>query len=220
MASDKAARSAVLRWLLLLAMLTVLAVGVGGASGLYMIAKVEKAVDERKKAEEEQVQRVATYDAGSTLTHLGTVVTNLASPSDVWIRLESSVVVKTGTFTNPEAMAAEIRQDILGYLRTLSIAQIEGPSGLSHLREDLTERVQVRSKGRPATSSSKRSSSSRAAGRRPVRGPRRRTSGPVTPCCVAYFWRARCSSSPRLRAPRASASTKCCPPGTGRPAGG
>jgi flagellar FliL protein len=147
MASDKAARSARLRWLLLLAMLTVLAVGVGGASGLYMIAKVEKAVDERKKAEEEQVQRVATYDAGSTLTHLGTVVTNLASPSDVWVRLESSVVVRTGTFTNPEAMAAEIRQDILGYLRTLSIAQIEGPSGLSHLREDLTERVQVRSKG-------------------------------------------------------------------------
>lgn len=147
MASDTAARRAKLRWLLLLAMLTLLAIGVGGASGLYMIAKAERAVDERKKAEEESVQRVATYDAGSTVTSLGTVVTNLASPSDVWIRLESSIVVKTGTFTNPEAMAAEIRQDILGYLRTLSVAQIEGPSGLSHLREDLTERVQVRSRG-------------------------------------------------------------------------
>jgi flagellar FliL protein len=147
MASDTAARIAGPRWLLLLAVLTVLAVGVGGASGLYMISKVEQAVDERKKAEEESVQTVATYDAGSTVTQLGTVVTNLATPSDVWVRLEASFVVKAGTFANPEAMAAELRQDIMAYLRTLSIAQIEGPSGLSHLREDLAERVQARSKG-------------------------------------------------------------------------
>jgi flagellar FliL protein len=46
-----------------------------------------------------------------------------------------------------KAIAAEIRQDIVGYLRTLTVAQIEGPSGLSHLREDLTERVQIRSNG-------------------------------------------------------------------------
>ncbi|SDN41507.1 flagellar FliL protein [Methylobacterium phyllostachyos] len=135
------------RWLLLLAILTVLAVGVGGGSGFYMITRIEKAVDERKKAEEANVKRVVTYDAGSSVTELGAVVTNLASPSDVWIRLEASVVVKTGTFANPAAMAAEIRQDILGYLRTLSLAQIEGPSGLSHLREDLAERVQLRSNG-------------------------------------------------------------------------
>ena len=48
-------------------------------------------------------------------------------------------------------MVAEIRQDIVGYLRTLSVAQIEGPSGLSHLREDLTERVQIRSNGQIRT---------------------------------------------------------------------
>ena len=147
MASDRSSRFTGTRWLLLLAGLTLLAAGVGGASGVYMITQVEKAVDERKKVEEEQVQRVATYGADATVTSLGTLVTNLASPGDVWIRLEASVVVKAGAFTNPEAVAAEIRQDILAYLRTLSVAQIEGPSGLSHLREDLAERVQVRSKG-------------------------------------------------------------------------
>ncbi|MEL6065051.1 MULTISPECIES: flagellar basal body-associated FliL family protein [unclassified Methylobacterium] len=135
------------RWLLLLAVLTVLAIGVGAASGFYMITRVEKAVDERKKAEEEHVQPVANYDAGFVVKGLGTVVTNLANPSDVWVRLEASVVVKAGAFANPDVAAAEIRQDILGYLHTVSLAQIEGPSGLSHLREDLAERVQVRSKG-------------------------------------------------------------------------
>jgi flagellar FliL protein len=44
-------------------------------------------------------------------------------------------------------MAGEIRQDVLAYLRTLSLAQIQGPSGLLHLREDLNERVKLRSKG-------------------------------------------------------------------------
>ena len=48
---------------------------------------------------------------------------------------------------NPDVMAGEIRQDILAYLRTLSLAQIQGPSGLLHLREDLNERVKLRSKG-------------------------------------------------------------------------
>jgi flagellar protein FliL len=147
MASDAGSRAAQLRWLLLFALLTLLAAGVGGVSSLYMIGQVERAVDERTKAEEETVQRVVTYDSGSTVTSLGTLVTNLASPGDVWIRLEASVVVRTGTFANPQAMVAEIRQDLLGYLRTLSVAQIEGPSGLAHLREDLAERVQVRSKG-------------------------------------------------------------------------
>ncbi|SFJ51033.1 flagellar basal body-associated FliL family protein [Methylobacterium brachiatum] len=147
MASDAEAPRSKLRWLLLLAGLTVLAVGVGGAGGLYMVATIEKAVTEKKKLEEEQVQKVVAYDASFSLANIGTVVTNLASPSDVWIRLEASIVVKTGTFPNPNPIAAEIRQDLLGYLHTLSVAQIEGPSGLVHLREDLTERVQLRSKG-------------------------------------------------------------------------
>ncbi|GJE11661.1 flagellar basal body-associated FliL family protein [Methylobacterium longum] len=147
MASDRTFRSAGPRWLLLLAALTILAIGVGAVSGLYMISRVEQAVDERKKVEEEQVQRVTSYGADATVTNLGTMVTNLASPSEVWVRLEASIVVKAGALTNPEAVSAEIRQDIVAYLRTLSVAQLEGPSGLSHLREDLAERVQVRSRG-------------------------------------------------------------------------
>jgi len=147
MASDAEPPRSKVRWLLLLALLTVLAVGIGGASGLFMISKIEKAVEEKKKLEEEQVQKVVAYDPSFSLQNIGTIVTNLANPSDVWIRLEASIVVKTGTFPNPNPIAAEIRQDLLGYLHTLSIAQIEGPSGLVHLREDLTERVQLRSNG-------------------------------------------------------------------------
>jgi flagellar FliL protein len=74
------------------------------------------------------------------------VVTNLASSDDAWVRLESALVMASADGAN-DVLAGEIRQDILAYLRTVSLAQIQGPSGLLHLREDLNERVQIRSKG-------------------------------------------------------------------------
>ena len=36
----------------------------------------------------------------------------------------------------------------MAYLRTVSLQQIEGPRGFQHLREDLKERVTIRSDGR------------------------------------------------------------------------
>ena len=59
----------------------------------------------------------------------------------------TSGVEKTSADEANDVLAGEIRQDILAYLRTVSLAQIQGPSGLLHLREDLNERVQIRSKG-------------------------------------------------------------------------
>jgi flagellar FliL protein len=47
----------------------------------------------------------------------------------------------------PDLLAAEIGEDLLGFMRTLSVAQIGGASGLQHLREDLNERASTRSEG-------------------------------------------------------------------------
>ena len=73
------------------------------------------------------------------------ITTNLSYPSDNWIRVEVSLV-----FTNEpdDAIADQIHQDILAYLRTVSLQQIEGPRGFQYLREDLRERVKLRSEGR------------------------------------------------------------------------
>ncbi|MET3414894.1 flagellar basal body-associated FliL family protein [Methylobacterium sp. 1030] len=131
-------------WLALLALLSLPAAGVGGLFGTYLVAKVEKAVGERRRLEEEPVARPAAYGVDARLTKLGTIVTNLAGPGNVWIRLESSVVLRKDALPNPDVAVAEIRQDLVAYLRTVSVPQIEGPSGLQHLREDLAERVAMR----------------------------------------------------------------------------
>ncbi len=89
------------------------------------------------------------HEAGPTkLAGLAPITTNLAKPSTTWIRLEAAIVVEKDLGPDPQVMASKISEDIVGYLRTVSIDQIEGPSGFQHLREDLNDRVRVRSEGK------------------------------------------------------------------------
>lgn len=134
-------------WIGALALATLVAVGTGGGLGVYLLSSVEKAVDQKVRDEQAKAAPVLNYAGDLALRSVGSVVTNLAEPADAWVRLESSVVFKTGALQNPDVAVAEIRADVIAYLRTLSMAQIEGASGLQHLREDLNERVALRSKG-------------------------------------------------------------------------
>lgn len=87
--------------------------------------------------------RVATEANGTVL--LEPVTTNLAFPSESWVRLE--VALAFNGAPDP-ALAETIHQDILAYLRTVSLQQIEGPRGFQYLKDDLQERVDLRSQGR------------------------------------------------------------------------
>ena len=76
------------------------------------------------------------------------IVTNLGAPQDTWIRLEGSIVFDPKALPHPEAVAGRLGEDILAYLRTLSLKQLEGPIGLANIRQDLTERAATRSGGK------------------------------------------------------------------------
>jgi flagellar protein FliL len=126
--------------------LTLIAVGVGALAGLHLIATAERVVDARKSA---APPPVATRYAGSArLRKLSPIVTNLAAPANNWARVEASMV--TDSLNDEEAgiLAAHISEDIVAYLRSASVAQFEGARGLQHLRDDLTERANVRSSGK------------------------------------------------------------------------
>jgi flagellar FliL protein len=88
----------------------------------------------------------------SPLVQMGTMeippaVTNLASPRDVWVRIEGAIVFEGAKLPRGDALAAEISSDLLAYLRTLTLDQIQGVAGLEHLRSDIDERVRTRSQG-------------------------------------------------------------------------
>jgi flagellar protein FliL len=70
------------------------------------------------------------------------IVTNIASPQDVWVRLELALVA--GAPLDGE-LAQAIREDLFAYVRTVRLSQLEGPSGFISLKADLLDRAKIRS---------------------------------------------------------------------------
>jgi flagellar protein FliL len=83
----------------------------------------------------------------STILDLPPIVTNLGAPQDTWGRLEGSIIFDK-SLPHADATAGRIADDILGYLRTVSLRQLEGPIGLENIRQDLNERAAIRSDGK------------------------------------------------------------------------
>ena len=129
-----------------LLLLTILAVGIGAVAGLYFTDTVRRAVDAEAAATPPPAKPV--YDTVSQLRSLKPLVTNLASPQDAWIRVQVSIVLDETGVEDPGVLAGHIEEDILAYLRTITLAHVEGAAGLQHLREDLNERAIVRSEGK------------------------------------------------------------------------
>ena len=129
-----------------IAIMTLIAVGVGAFTGLHLLVTAERVVDARKNVTPPPVASV--YTGSARLRKLSPIVTNLAAPANNWARVEASIV--TDSLNDEEAgiMAAHISEDIVAYLRSASASQFEGARGLQHLRDDLTERANIRSAGK------------------------------------------------------------------------
>lgn len=77
--------------------------------------------------------------------NLPTITTNLAAPSDTWLRLE--VAIQLDQPSEDPTLGETIQQDLIAFMRTVKLHQIEGASGFQHLKADLTERAAIRSDG-------------------------------------------------------------------------
>jgi flagellar FliL protein len=82
--------------------------------------------------------------ASDTLIPIAAITTNIASPSDVWVRMEVSIALDS---PQPADLPGIIQQDLLAYIRTVKMHEIEGASGFRHLKENIEERARIRSDG-------------------------------------------------------------------------
>lgn len=133
--------------------MTVAALGTGWFSGSYLkssqapasVAPAEGNETDAPKAETKNKNgEAADPNAGPLLVQLAPITTGLASPANVWVRLDASIVLDG---PQPPELAEAVHQDLVAYLRTLKLHQIEGASGYQHLRADLQERAAIRSDG-------------------------------------------------------------------------
>lgn len=91
---------------------------------------------------------VAAAVSQTDIKELTPVVTNLAAPEGAVVRLQAAIVYDKAFAPQAELLAAKIGDDTLAYMKSLTVAQLEGAEGLQHLREDLGERAALRSDGR------------------------------------------------------------------------
>ncbi|WP_159589139.1 flagellar basal body-associated FliL family protein [Chelativorans xinjiangense] len=133
-----------------LLVVTALAVGMGWYTGGYLeshqapVSEPGTIKDQgRAESEEEQVEGEAR--PAPSVTVLDPITTNLADPTEIWVRMELAVVFDG----EPDpALARTIHQDLFAYMRTVKLRQIESASGFQYLKADLRERARIRSEGR------------------------------------------------------------------------
>ena len=149
----------------ILLVMTGAAIGIGWLSGSYLngtvphdpaAAEAAAASLPRSDAHGGEARRTATARPRASMARpkrhgnpllldLPPIMTNIAAPSDIWLRVELSVV-----FDEPPqdpGLADAIHQDLLAFVRTVKMHQIEGASGFQHLKADLGERASIRSGG-------------------------------------------------------------------------
>lgn len=134
-----------LYFLIIVAVLTLAAGGAGFLSGLRIVSSAQEGG--RSKAPEPVASAAPQHAEGANLRPLSPIVTSLAGSPPVWIRIEASLVF--GAIPKDvDVLAARISEDIIAFLRTVTVKQLEGATGFQHLSEDLNDRVRVRSDGR------------------------------------------------------------------------
>ncbi len=136
---------------------TIVAAGAGAGMGFVLGPKFAAGAaghaKEEAAAEEKKEEKVAEPYAGDgTVVKLQPVTTNLREPFRSWVRLEGALIVKGKEADEKalEELGVLVQQDILAYLRTLALKDLEGASNLAYLRDDLNERARLRSEGRAA----------------------------------------------------------------------
>ena len=130
----------------LLVGLTVVAIGIGWASGFYLIdgPQPPTATEENEVPKAAEANMAEAHEAMGVV-YLEPITTNLAGPNSTWVRIELALVFDGEIDL---LMAQTVHQDVLAYLRTVKMHQVAGASGFQHLRSDIEERAAIRSGGK------------------------------------------------------------------------
>jgi len=127
---------------------TVIAGVGGGLFGLYAYGKSSHHPEPGKKAQKHADDTKRPFTGDVNLRSLASIVTNLGYPKGTWIRLEAAIVFGPDAAKEENLLSGRIGEDIVAFLRTVPLAQIEGANGFQNLREDLNDRARIRSEGK------------------------------------------------------------------------
>jgi flagellar FliL protein len=125
----------------------VLGAGGGGAFGYFALPD-RTASNSAPKTETQAAPAPATgrFPNDAVELPVPSVITDLDTNPKVRARLDVSIIVAHGT---PETttLLGEVREDVIAYLKGLTLSDIEGVRGFQNLREQLDDRARIRGRG-------------------------------------------------------------------------
>jgi len=125
----------------------VLGVTGGGAFGYFVLPDGIGQTAQAKSEIAAQTQSVpGRFPSDAIELPVPSVITDLGTDTKMRARLDVSIIVAHGT---PEAttLVGEVREDMIAYLKGLTVADIQGVRGFQNLREQLDDRARVRGRG-------------------------------------------------------------------------
>jgi flagellar protein FliL len=121
--------------------------GGGGAFGYFLMPDVAPS----NSPPHNELPAAATPTAGrfpddAIELAVPSIITDLDSSSKLRARLDVSIIVAHGT---PETttLLGEVREDVIAYLKGLTVDDIQGVRGFQNLREQLDDRARIRGRG-------------------------------------------------------------------------
>lgn len=136
-------RPSIILQMAMLAGLTVVALAIGWGAGVYLKGQQAAAPKPATAAAAEPV--VASRGPRLVTQDLPPITTNMAAPTETWVRMDLSLLLEAPLAAE---LSSAIHQDLLAFMRTVKMHQVEGPSGFQHLKADLRERASMRSGGK------------------------------------------------------------------------
>ena len=123
--------------------------GVAAAGGYGLVTHAMQVATDKSKADTETAKKAVSveYTGTKQTVPLPPIITNMATPNS-WVRMEATLVYDGAEGKLPATLPAEITEDILALVRSLTLGHVTGPSGFLQLKGDIAERAYQRSEGR------------------------------------------------------------------------
>jgi flagellar basal body-associated protein FliL len=130
--------------LIALVIVSLISAGVGVGIAWY---KASVAQPPRSHAQAEEASEgggtATEMEPTKKIVEIPSIMTNLSGEAAPWLRLDLSVVLPVA-MPDQEVKLAELSDDFLSFLRTLTVEQISGGSNLQFLKQDLKEIARIR----------------------------------------------------------------------------
>ncbi len=125
----------------------VLGIGGGGAFGYFMLPDGSSAVTSAsKESAAAPAPTAGRFPNDAIELAIPSVITELDSDQKMRARLDVSIIVAHGT-AETTTLLGEVREDVIVYMKGLTLADIQGVRGFQNLREQLDDRARVRGRG-------------------------------------------------------------------------